>query len=227
VNGVRRSDLSDRRLAVLASLLLLSGLAVALVVVRVAYTMHPHYGGMIWNLFLAWLPFVFALAVYDGYRRGTSRPLLAGAALLWLLFFPNAPYIVTDFKHLRVWDDGMPILYDAVMLSAFAWAALALAFTSLYLMQSVGRRALGFVNSWLLVVCVLGVSSFGIYLGRFERWNSWDVFVRPRLVFGELLDPLAEKRAVAVTLLFTAFLTVTYLVFYTLMRLAAVERRER
>jgi uncharacterized membrane protein len=224
---MRPWDLSERRLAVLASLLLLSALAVALVIVRVAYTMHPHYGGMIWNLFLAWVPFGIALAVYDAYRRGVSRWLVAGGGLLWLVFFPNAPYIVTDFKHLRAWDDGMPILYDAVMLSAFAWAALALGFTSLYLMQSVGRRALGFVNSWLLVVSVLAISSFGIYLGRFERWNSWDVFVRPRLVFGELLDPLLEKRAVAVTVLFTAFLTVTYLVFYTLMRVAAVERRDR
>jgi uncharacterized membrane protein len=72
---------------------------------------------------------------------------------------------------------------------------------------------------------VLALSSFGIYLGRFQRWNSWDIFVRPRsLLGGALEDLVAGPKPLAVTLLFTAFLTTAYLVFYAFFRLAQIER---
>ena len=222
-----RSELSRRRLATLAALVLLSGLAVALVAVRAAYTMRPEGLGLVWNLFLAWVPFALALLVYDGFRRGVGRSWLVGGGLLWLLFFPNAPYIVTDFKHLEAWQ-GAPVWFDVVVLSTFAWAGLLLGFISLYLMQAVGTRLVGALNAWFFVVGVLALSSFGIYLGRFERWNSWDLFARPRLLLGDVWervgDPAAHPRTVAVTLLFTAFLTTTYFVFYAFFRLAQIER---
>ena len=108
-------------------------------------------------------------------RRG---PLLWAAGVLWLVFFPNAPYIVTDFKWLRDWT-GAPIWFDVVLVAAAAWCGLMLGFISLYLMQAVVRRSIGTVKAWLFVLGVLAVSSFGIYLGRFQRWNSWDVFTQP------------------------------------------------
>ena len=134
--------MSDRRLAILGSLLGLTLLVYALVGVRVVYSGSEHYGALIWNLFLAWIPFALALAVYDGFRRGASRTLLLTGGALWLLFFPNAPYIVTDLKHLRTWE-GAPIWYDVVMASAAAWAGLARGVVSLYLMQTGVRRLVG------------------------------------------------------------------------------------
>ena len=212
--------MSERRLAILLSLAGLTLLVYAMVAVRVAYSGSPHYGALVWNLFLAWIPCVLALAVYDGYRKGASRvPLVVGAAL-WLLFFPNAPYIVTDLKHLRTWE-GAPIWYDVVMTSAAAWAGLALGFVSLFLMQSVVRRLVSAVNAWLFVLLVLALSSFGIYLGRFQRWNSWDVFVQPERLLTSALTPEAYERTLAVTVLFTAFLAATYLVFYSFLSAAA------
>ena len=213
--------MSDRRLAILGSLLGLTLLVYAMVAVRVLYSGSEHYGALVWNLFLAWIPFVLALAVYDGFRRGASRTLLLAGGALWLLFFPNAPYIVTDLKHLRTWD-GAPIWYDVVMASAAAWAGLALGFVSLYLMQTVVRRLVGAVNAWLFVLAVLALSSFGIYLGRFQRWNSWSVFTNPgrfaHNVWPHLSQPHEHPKTVAVTLLFTVFLAATYLVFYSFAR---------
>ena len=152
------------------------------------------------------------------------------ARALWLLFFPNAPYIVTDLKWLRDWG-GAPIWFDVVLVTTAAWAGLALGFISLYLMQAVARRTVGAVNSWLAVLAVLGLSSFGIYLGRFERWNSWDLFVRPKPLFAEVVaqvaNPLDYPRTVAVTVLFTSFLSATYLVFYAFARLGLAERGDR
>jgi uncharacterized membrane protein len=222
--------MSNRRRATLASLAGLSALVVALVAVRIAYTGSSQYKSLVWNLFLAWIPFVLALRVHDGYRRRAGALLLWSGGLLWLVFFPNAPYIVTDFKYLRTWT-GAPIWYDAVLLSAAAGCGLLLGFASLYLMQSVVRRALGTVNAWLFALAVLVLSSFGVYLGRFQRWNSWDVFTRPRVLatdlWSGLVNPLEHPQPIAVTVLFTAFLASTYLVFYSLAGESLRERVKR
>ena len=223
--------LSHRRLAALLSLLLLSGFAVAMVAVRVAKTGgDPTYLNLVWNLFLAWIPFVLALLVYDGFRRGAPRLGLAVGAALWLLFFPNAPYLVTDFELLRN-ASAVPIWFDVVLVSAAAWAGLLLGFVSLFLIHAVARRLLGTLGAWLAVLVVLGLTSFGIYLGRIRRWNSWDLFTQPehllRDVWVRVEDPLAYRETFAVTVLFTCFLTVAYLVFYSVARLGVAERAER
>lgn len=209
--------MSRRRLAIVASLVGLSALVLAMTAVRVVYTGNDYNTNLVWNLFLAWLPFGLAVYVYDGYRKGLGRLQLGAAAGLWLLFFPNALYIVTDFKWLRD-SAGMPVLYDILLISAAAWGGLLLGFTSLYLMQRVVERAYGVVQAWAFALATLALGAFGVYLGRFERWNSWDVFTRPRLIVQDLLPHVAHPqdhpRALAVMVLFTAFLAMSYLVFY-------------
>jgi uncharacterized membrane protein len=216
----REGTPSWRRTIVVRLLLLGTIVSLGLIAVRVFRTGSSDAANLVWNLVLAWIPFVLAVLVYDGYRRGASRaPLLAGAAL-WLLFLPNAPYILTDFKYLRVWDDA-PGWYDLLLLSAAAGTGLALGFVSLYLMQTLARSVLRPFESWLFVVGVLGLSSLGVYLGRFERWNSWDVFAQPWSLLSDvgqwLSDPLEHGRALVLMTLFTAFLTVAYGVFCRLM----------
>jgi uncharacterized membrane protein len=216
--------MSDRRLATVASLLGLTLLVYAMVGVRVVYSGNEHYVALVWNVFLAWIPFVLALAVYGGFRRGAGRvPLVVGGAL-WLLFLPNAPYIVTDLGYLGEWT-GAPLWYDVVLASGAAWAGLALGFLSLYMMHAVVRSFFGAINAWFFVLGALALSSFGIYLGRFERWNSWDLFVRPRALLGDIwagaMNPDEQALAVAVTLLFTAFLAAAYLVFYSFVSASA------
>jgi len=198
--------------------------------VRILYTGNLNYGALIWNLFLAWIPFALALAVYDGFRRGAARfPLVAGG-VLWLIFFPNAPYIVTDIKHIRTWS-GVPIWGDAILVGAAASVGLALGFVSLYLMQAVARRLVGALNAWLFAFAVLALSSLGVYLGRYLRWNSWDLIVQPERVLGDvwtgIANPLAYPHAVAVTVVFTVFLAATYLAFYSFARSGLLEPTER
>ena len=209
--------MSRRRLAILASLGGLSALVVAMTAVRVVYTGNDYYTNLVWNLFLAWIPFGLAVYAYDGFRKGLGRLQLLAAGGLWLLFFPNALYIVTDFKWLRDWA-GVPIWYDILLVSAAAWCGLLLGFASLYLIQDVVRRVLGPVRAWAFAFATLGLGAFGVYLGRFERWNSWDVITRPRLIAGDLLPHIAHPqdhpKALAAMVLFTAFLAMSYLVFY-------------
>jgi uncharacterized membrane protein len=212
---------SSRRIAVVAAFLLASLGCCALVGVRVLYTGVPNFVYLIWNLFLAWIPFVLALIIYDRGRPAASRPALVAAAVLWLLFLPNAPYIVTDLKYINGFG-SVSALYDVVLLASAALAGLLLGLTSLFLIHAVARRLIGAFSAWALVVGALGLSSFGIYLGRVQRWNSWDVFVRPGSLFGDiaggLLHPLSHPHPIAVTIVFTSFLLASYLVFYSFAR---------
>lgn len=217
-----RSSFSDRRIAVIASLAALSLFVVAMIIARVLYTRNVEHAGIVWNLFLAWVPLALALVVYAGASSGTSRPALVALGSLWLLFFPNAPYIVTDLKHIGS-ARGIPVLYDVLLLSAAAWTGLLLGLTSLYLMHAVARRLLGVVSAWALVVGVLAASSFGIYLGRVQRWNSWDVFVRPGALLGQIANGF-HAAPLALTILLTSFLLASYLVFYSFARMSALIR---
>lgn len=217
----------DRAIA-LGGLALMSTFCLALLALRLTYA-GVTFPYLAWNLFLAWIPCALALVIHDRYKRGTAMPLVP-LALAWLVFFPNAPYLVTDLVHLR--DDSVtPVWFDALVYAAFAWTGLLLGFVSLYLMHVVVRRIVGAVRSWAFVLCALALGSFGIYLGRFERWNSWDVFVRPTRLLADLwphaADPLAHPRTLAVLVIWTGFLSVSYVMLYSFLRLGASLEQQR
>src|SRR4051794_26818533 len=104
-------ELSHRRILTLVAVVAASVGCVGLVLVRVSVTGVPNFLYLVWNLFLAWIPFVLALALYDGRRRGWGGGRLLALGVAWLAFFPNAPYIVTDFVHLNR-DPLSPLWYD-------------------------------------------------------------------------------------------------------------------
>lgn len=209
---------STRRLLTLGLLGLASALCLVLVAVRVERTGTPEYRFLVWNLFLAWLPFVFALVLYDGYRRGRRLAYLAVWGVLWLLFLPNAPYILTDVVHLRE-PGAAPLWYDAATVVAFAGTGLVLGLGSLFLVQTVVTAARGPVTGWATSVLALGLASVGVYLGRFVGVNSWDALVDPGRVlapFAERLDdPLGAGRFLAVSVVLTVFLAIAYALVYT------------
>ena len=220
-----RTSFSDRRLVVFGALVGLSGLVAGLVAFRVAYSHSFEDVPFLWNLFLAWIPFGFALLIYDRHRRGARRAQLLALGLLWLLFFPNASYIVTDFRYLED-ITGKAFWYEGLLIGTAASTGLVLGFMSLYLIQAIVRRAAGARYAWLFVFVALGLSSVGVYLGRVLRWNSWDVFVRPGSLLGELarvlIDPLGHPRPIAITILFTSFLLASYAIFYSLARTSSL-----
>jgi len=218
-----RASFSDRRIAVVASLAGLSLFVVGMLAVRMLYTGTSVHGWLAWNLFLAWVPFLLALLLYERARAGASWRVLVPLGLLWLAFFPNAPYLITDLKHLGH-GAQVPVLYDVLLLSAAAWLGLLLGLSSLFLVHAIARRLVGALDAWALVVAVLALSSFGVYLGRVQRWNSWDVVVHPQSlalqIGGGLLHPLNHPRPLGLTVLLTSFLLVSYLVLYSFARLS-------
>lgn len=172
---------------------------------------------LIWNLFLAWLPYIFSLLAVL-LRRLLPRSFFPQLALggLWLAFFPNAPYLLTDFKHLQ-YRPPIPLWFDILLLATFAWTGLFLAVASLRAMQSLVKEYVGGLGSWAFVVIAASLSSLGVYLGRFLRLNSWDLLFQPfnilEAVLRRLVDPLSHLGFIGFTGLFAVFLLVCYLMF--------------
>jgi len=203
-----------RRTLAIVALLAVSALCVATVEIRTHETGDAYYRFLVWNLILAWVPLVLAMGAYGRARRHVD---LTVAVLLvpWLLFFPNAPYLLTDFIHLG--EGPAPLWYDALMLSAFAWTGLLLGFGSLYLVQMILRRAFGTVVAWLGVVVALSLGSIGVYVGRFIRFNSWDALLHPLAVADVVREQLGSVplRAAEGFVALTTFLAVGYLIVYS------------
>ena len=217
--GLRTRRFPNERLVVLVGLGGASALCLGLELVR-EHRYSIDFRFLVWNLVLAWIPLLLALGVYDAYRRGRSLLWVAPMIVLWLLFLPNAPYIVTDFVHLSA-SSRAPLWFDGVELSAFAWTGMLLGFVSLYLVHAVLRDRYGASFGWSAVLFVLALSGVGVYLGRVKRWNSWDLLTQPGQRLAELHahvgDPAGLVKAIAVSAGVTSLLAASYLVFYLLM----------
>jgi uncharacterized membrane protein len=173
------------------ALLVLSLAAVGLLAVRLDRVGEPAFVFLVWNLFLAWVPFGLALCLALVHARGGPVPLLVLLGAGWLLFLPNAPYILTDFVHLgRV--GGVPLWFDAALIGAFAGTGLALGLASLLVVHHVVEARAGRVVGWVVAVASLVLSALGVYLGRFPRFNSWDVVTDPHALVTVVLDRLAD-----------------------------------
>lgn len=175
---------------------------------------------LIWNLFLAWVPYLISLSLETVSKRTGSR-LFNGAILLtWLLFFPNAPYIVTDLLHLKS-RSPIPKWYDMMLLVSFAWTGLMLGFLSLYETQLYLRKRLNAGLVWALTIIAIILCAFGIYLGRFLRWNSWDAITKPTSLLQELAtsfsSPMVYSTSFSITVVFSGFLLLAYLTLVALM----------
>ncbi len=207
------------KFVVFALLLAGSMVSVLLAEARIAYSNTRDYSSLIWNLFLAWIPFIFANVAYAiSWGRKILYFVIPACAIVWLLFFPNAPYILTDFQHLSTNAGNAPVWFDVIMLVWFAWTGLLLGVVSLYLMQEIVARVFGSFSGWLFVLIVTVLSSVGIYLGRFMRWNSWDVLQDPlpiaHDIWSVIRHPFSNVRTYGFTLLFTLLFLFVYVALH-------------
>jgi len=166
-----------------------------------------------WNLFLAWLPLLFAaLTLRQLDRHGWRHWRTAATGLAWLLFFPNAPYIFTDLVHLSPRHDQR-FWIELVLILFFAWPGFLVGCLSLRLLHERFSREFNPLAGWLFAATSCGLAGLGVYIGRFLRWNSWDVITNPFGLAYDLLGflghPLTHP-AYRFTLLFAALLFVGY-----------------
>ncbi|HEY7268542.1 MAG TPA: DUF1361 domain-containing protein [Dehalococcoidia bacterium] len=205
-----------RNFLMLMALVALSLACTALLKYRMHHTGSWRYGFLTWNLLLAWTPLAAAVAAdaVSQRRSGARALLLLPLGLLWLAFLPNAPYLCTDLIHL-VPLRGMPFWYDQAMLVAYGVTGVLIGVASMLLMHDVVERVASRALAWLATSSAAVLAAFGVYLGRFERLNSWELFSRPALVLKEsrvyIVEPLTHSHALEWTLFFSAFLLITYI----------------
>jgi uncharacterized membrane protein len=215
-----------RVLLSLATLVAASAWCVVLLAVREHEYGASGYPYLIWNLTLAWIPLLLAGLLVISYARSRPPLELAAVGVGWLLFLPNAPYVLTDFVNLG----NAHRLFDSLIIASFALTALALGFTSLLLVQLVVTRAAGALFGWLTAVGSLFAASFGIYLGRVLRFNSWDVVHRPRQLWAlarvGLDDPYGTRHVIGYTLLLGGVLVLAYVGLYGFTSLVASVRHD-
>lgn len=165
---------------------------------------------------------ICALVLYNAHKRHLHQHwvLKLACALGWLLFMPNAPYIVTDIVNLQPYPQ-IPFWYDILLFMSSAWTGVFLGLTSLFLMQQIVKSMIGQWRSWLFALGVLALNSFGIYLGRFLRWNSWDVLFNPlellKDIAGTVRHPFDHMETYIFSIIFTVFITAAYLMLTSMM----------
>ena len=206
----------------LQALGLLSGLYAALFAIRVVLTGTFHFWYLLWNLMLAWVSLVIIKLLID--RLRTSRWMCwqnISLTTLWLIFLPNTWYVLTDFVHVST-NGEINQLFDIVLVGVLTICGFILGFTSLYLMHKQLLQRLSGRASGLIVTAIIFISSFGIYIGRDLRWNSWDVVTNPSGIIinvsDKVIDPFGNPRAINMTGLFFVMIGVIYLAIWVFFR---------
>ena len=200
-----------------------SGVSVGLFALRVIATDNVRYWFMLWNLFLAWLPMLFAL--WLRYRLAVSRWLSWQniiLTLLWLSFLPNSFYMVSDLIHLQ--DTGEILqLYDVAMMMSFIANGLVLGYMSVYVIHHELLKRLKARDAHIVIGLVLLSCGFAIYLGRYLRWNTWDVLINPAALLFDIserfLHPAIHTETFIITFTFFVLIASLYAVGYQLAHL--------
>lgn len=180
-------------------LMLFSCYCLTLVLFRGWFTASYFYLFLIWNLILAYIPFCITITIKRVKPKNISFVLFF---ILWLLFLPNAPYIITDIFHLKK-QTNIPIWFDLLLILSFALNGLLLFFLTVYDMHKHLLTRISHKSTSFITLVTLLLSGFGIYLGRFLRWNSWDIISNPKLLLLDItdrfIDPLSHPTTWGVT----------------------------
>jgi uncharacterized membrane protein len=183
-----------------------------MIIARMIYSGKYAFIFLVWNLFLAWVPFIISSGFKKAVKIKKWKQFFIFA--LWLLFFPNALYIVTDLIHLDL-ETAVPKWFDAILLFTSCITGLMMAFISLirvekYLSYHFSNRVVK-----AQIVFILFLASFGVYLGRFLRWNSWDIISNPFALLFSIIQrfifPFQHLQTWGVTVMLTILFYLLYL----------------
>jgi uncharacterized membrane protein len=184
-----------------------------LVAARALVTGEQTFLFLIWNLFLAFVPYAISEWLSTRIRLMESRVTLGLILFVWLVFIPNSFYILTDLFHLYDRHDA-PRWFDLLLIFSFAWNGLLLGLLSVRRVETILQAVSGRSFSLLIVFAVMWLNAFGVYIGRYLRFNTWDVISKPFSLFSELLDiivhPVHNRMNWGMIFIYAVFMTVLY-----------------
>ena len=205
-----------KRFKILSLLTISMTLSMGLLVIRMKLTQSFFLIFLVWNLFLAAIP--YAISTFVTSKPKISKPSLILSGSIWLLFLPNAPYIITDLLHLKISSNKL-LWFDVLLITSFAYNGLMLFFLTLMDMQKLllAHIKKSIVSYGFPLIFLL--TGFGVYLGRFLRYNSWEILSKPIQLLNDslniLLTPNLHRGAWLFTFAFAAFLGIGFSLFST------------
>ncbi len=186
------------------------GFGLALLLIRIIKTDSVYYLFLVWNLFLACVPYVITLLLSFG---KVNRFIFWSGFIIWLAFLPNSPYILTDLQHIRL-STLQSVWFDVLLILSFAINGMIMGFASLWIMQKLLCERFSKKTTQIITYLILLLCGFGIYLGRVLRWNSWDILQNPIGILSDILKrilfPMQHINTWAFTIGFGGFLIITY-----------------
>ncbi|MFB6455675.1 DUF1361 domain-containing protein [Chitinophaga sp. Hz27] len=167
---------------------------------------------LVWNLFLAYIPFAMTNWMERNPSEIKHRLNWYICFVVWLLFIPNAPYIITDLFHL--FDGGVPVWFELFLICSFAFSGMLMGYMSIRSMEKMWSNRYTRWPAWLFSFPVLFLSSLGVYIGRYLRYNSWDIVKDPVTLSKDLIalftHPWENRHAWAFTICMGVFLSLMY-----------------
>ncbi|MEC0094276.1 DUF1361 domain-containing protein [Paenibacillus macquariensis] len=215
-------------IAILVLLLIATIGCLSLAVYLREYTNRQLYLYLNWDVFLAWVPVGLTLLmnivyVYMNKNRTFRWISLLLIGLAWLFFYPNSAYLITDMLHPFVhykpeagerFTQDLEFWYHLILFFSAALIGLLLSIVSLFSVHGLVRRTFGEITGWIFALIILMLSSLGIYIGRFVRWNSWDVLLKPSKIFQDTLLLLTDPEQLQHVLPFTGMIFAVTLISY-------------
>lgn len=211
--SIRKKDIS-LNLNIQQWLMISCGFSCLLLCVRIFITGDLTYLFLIWNLFLAFIPFAITEWLLTLERFAQRKRKLVIVLFVWLLFIPNSFYILTDLFHLDKFDSA-PKWFDLLLIFSFAWNGIVLGIVSIRRTEVIVESISGRRFSLFIIFIVMWLNAFGIYIGRYLRFNSWDIIAQPFSLFREMFEvlfhPLRNKMEWGMIAVYAVFMTVLYI----------------
>jgi uncharacterized membrane protein len=211
--SIRKKDIS-LNLNIQQWLMISCGFSCLLLCARIFITGDLTYLFLVWNLFLAFIPFAISEWLLTLERFAQRKRKLAIVLFVWLLFIPNSFYILTDLFHLDKFDSA-PKWFDLLLIFSFAWNGIVLGIVSIRRTEVIIESISGRRFSLFIIFIVMWLNAFGIYIGRYLRFNSWDIIAQPFSLFKEMFEvlfhPLRNKMEWGMIAVYAVFMTVLYI----------------
>jgi uncharacterized membrane protein len=193
--------------------------SVCLILARFLYTGRLSFFFLVWNLFLACVPYIFSHCLAENEKWTENKFKFGLVFILWLIFIPNSFYILTDLFHL-IYRYPVPFWFDLVLILSFAWNGLLMGILSVWQMEKVIQPFLPGKKKIYFLYPIMVLNAFGVYIGRFLRFNSWDVLTNPFQLAEGILDivlhPVEYRSAWGMTFCFSIFMTLIHLTLKTI-----------
>ena len=194
--------------------------SIVLMVVRIVLSGNLVFTFLIWNLFLAFVPYAVSQWLSGNPKVTRNRLMFSFVFVIWLLFIPNSFYIITDLFHLGRFVN-MPLWFDLTMILSFAWNGIMLGIISVRQMEKLMKTFLSPKMKIPFIYAVMFLNALGVYIGRYLRFNSWDVITDPfqlvEEIFNLVMHPIEYKYVWSMVICFSVFMTLLYFVTQTRM----------